>query len=101
MLLILSKTTHAPLAAIVTAFSTYFTGLCINASRAGCVLSPTHGSVRFNTSSHLRDYRPQADGPSKIGQMGGFGGSAGLSHIEWWVLLQVYAIEKQGRSETT
>src|SRR6516225_10038160 len=33
MLLRLSKTTHAPLAAMVTAFSMYFTGLCIYASR--------------------------------------------------------------------
>src|SRR5208282_543775 len=26
----------------------------------------------------------QPNGPSKIGQMGRFGGSVGVSHIEWW-----------------
>src|SRR5271166_2930997 len=46
MLLILSKTAHAPLAATVTAFSTYFTGLCIYASLFGMrYVTPQGGQV--------------------------------------------------------
>src|SRR5271169_3684319 len=56
MLLILSKTTHAPLAATVTAFSTYFTGLCIYASRVRCVLSPRprdRQATHFSSTTRL------------------------------------------------
>ena len=42
MLLTLSNTAHAPLAAMVTAFSTYLIGLCIYASRKIVGGGPPH-----------------------------------------------------------
>src|SRR3974390_468095 len=98
MLFSLSKTTHAPLAATVTAFSTYFTGLCIYASRVG-QRRPEPKEMDKATLLFTYDINdPKPNRPSKIGQMDGFGGSAGVSHIEWSLLPQVDVIENTGCS---
>src|SRR5450755_76284 len=82
MLLTRSKTAHAPLAAIVTAFSTYLIGLCIHASRRSWWrLTPIQtGQIAHLTT--VTDYGAGTQGPTKIGQTGGNGSSAEIPPIE-------------------
>src|SRR5436305_6552302 len=54
MLFNLSKTAHAPLAATVTAFSTYFTGLCIYASRKKWVECSARNKSKLHTLRQLQ-----------------------------------------------